>query len=75
MSVGVSAAVTQQASLRVGAVYESGHWSGVHEFNNSFTFDWPWEQLTLSGGVSVAFNPELTLKLYGVAGPYVGAIP
>ena len=65
VSVGVSAAVTQQASLRVGAISENGHWSGVHEFNNSFTFDWPWEQLTLSGGVSVAFNPELTLKPMG----------
>jgi len=73
VAVAVTTGVSQEATLRLGATYENGYWSGIHEFNNKFEFNSP--AIELSGSVMVGINPELTLKLYGVAGPYVGTVP
>ena len=73
VAVAVTAGVTQQASVRLGATYENGYWSGVHEFTNKFEFNSP--SIELSGSLKLAVNPELTLKLYGIAGPKVGVKP
>lgn len=73
VGVAVTAGVGQEARIRLGATYENGTWSGVHDFSNKFVFNSP--AIELSGKVMAAFNPEATLKLYGVAGPYVGVSP
>ncbi len=72
VSVAVTTGVVQEASLRLGATYENGHWSGVHEFNNKFVFNSP--SIELSASVMAGVHPELSFKLYGVAGPYVGIV-
>ncbi|MCC6606238.1 MAG: formylglycine-generating enzyme family protein [Anaerolineae bacterium] len=69
--VGVTAGVTQETTFTGGLRYEDGDWDPISDFDNDFTFDPP----TPSAGVDVKGygGVELSLKLYGVAGPYAAA--
>jgi formylglycine-generating enzyme required for sulfatase activity len=66
--VGVSTSVTQQETLTIGLEYEQGNWTHINAISNSFQHVLP----TLSTGLDLKgyVKPQLTLMLYGVAGPY-----
>jgi len=65
--IGVTAGVTQQTALTVGAQYANGTWSSVSAFSHSFQFNPP----TLFAGMDLKgyAGPRLALLLYGVVGP------
>jgi Tol biopolymer transport system component len=65
---GLATSVTQQATLTAGVTYEDGTWGTISDFDNDFTYSPP----TLTAGVTVKGygGARLTLKLYGVVGPY-----
>jgi len=68
VSLGVSAGATQKATFTTGVKYENSAWSPVKEFNNEYGVIQP--QLSAAASVRCYAGPELSLKFYGVAGPY-----
>lgn len=65
---GVSASITQRATLSAGVQLQNGQWTTFNDKNISFNYQPP--QLTNGLSVSVGAGPDLSLMLYGVAGPY-----
>lgn len=67
-NLGVTTGVTQQAKLSAGLAYSDGSWSPISDFSNSFDYIPP----TLSAGLDMKgyVGAELSLKVYGVVGPY-----
>jgi formylglycine-generating enzyme required for sulfatase activity len=68
VTVGVTAAVTQETSLKAGLEYTDGSWSTLSEFSSQFQFEPP----RLSAGLDLKgyAGARLSLLLYGTAGPY-----
>ncbi len=69
VQVGMRVGVTQEARMRVGLRYTHGAWEFVKEFSNRFGFNPP----ELAGGLTLRgyAGAQVTLRLYGVVGPYV----
>jgi hypothetical protein len=66
--VGFDVAVSQEAALSAGLVYDGGRWRPVHEFSNDFSFTPP----TVSANVRARGYAGLrfAILVYGVGGPY-----
>jgi len=66
--VGVTAKVTQEATLIAGLRYAGETWNPVSHFSNEFHYGPP----ALSAGLDLKgyFGAQLSLLLYGVTGPY-----
>jgi hypothetical protein len=64
-----SASVGQQFNAAAGLSYLNGHVTAVHDVSNVTSYTEP----TLNGDASLTLTagPELTLALYGVAGPVI----
>lgn len=73
LKVGVTASVTQEASLSAGLRYANGNWVPVSDLTNSFSFQPP----TPTAGVDLKgyVDPRLGLLLYGAAGPFASVNP
>lgn len=69
LSAGITAGVTGNAEMTVGVQYLDGDWSPIADFSTSF--DWQEPSLTAGCEVKVSAGPQLSLLLYGQAGPYV----
>ncbi len=69
VQVGVRVGVTQEARLRAGVRYTHGAWELVKEFSDRFSFNPP----ASAGGLTLRgyAGAQVTLRLYGVIGPYV----
>lgn len=65
--IGVAAGATQQATFTAGVEYANGAWNPVSRFTNDFDYDPP----TLSASLNFKgyVGSELSLMLYGIAGP------
>jgi len=68
VSLGVSAGATQKATFTAGAKYENSAWSPIKEFSTEYGIVQP--QLSAAASVKCYAGPELSLKFYGIAGPY-----
>jgi len=71
VSAGITAGVTANAELTAGVQYADGNWSPITDFSTSFN----WQEPSLTAGckVKVSAGPQLSLLLYGGAGPYIEA--
>ncbi len=69
VSVGVTTGIEQKSRLVTGVSYQQGYWSPIHDFiPEGFS---PVEtELTHAAKAEAFAGPELSLKLYGIAGPY-----
>lgn len=65
---GVTTSITQTATISAGVKLQNGQWSTSCDRDLAFDFQPP--QLTNSLSVSVGAGPDLSLMLYGMAGPY-----
>ncbi|MBN1338691.1 MAG: hypothetical protein JXA03_05170 [Bacteroidales bacterium] len=66
----ITTSFAQSLSFDAGVQYLKGSgWSTYKNFNKSFDFDPP--ELTFSAGAEAYLKPELTIKIYGIIGPYV----
>ena len=62
--------ITQSISFKSGVQYLQGKgWSPFNTFNKTLGFQPP--QLNMNAGAGAYLKPELLLKIYSVAGPYV----
>jgi formylglycine-generating enzyme required for sulfatase activity len=68
VSVGVTTSVTQSATLKAGLRYQNETWTPIQEFSNQFSYVPP--QLSASMELKGYISAPLTLKLYGIPGPY-----
>ena len=68
VTVGITTSVSQQATFTAGATYVGGEWSPVSEISPSFSFSPP--TLFATAKVAAYTGPQLSLMVYGVAGPY-----
>ena len=70
--VNIATDVTQTASLTGGVSYNNNQWNDLKNFTNSFNFNPP----QVSGNLNFKgfAGSELSLLLYGVAGPYAEAV-
>ncbi len=68
ISAGIQTGVVANASARVGLEYKQGQWHPLGETSKTFSFTSP----TVFAGCAVEgyAGPEMTLLIYGVAGPY-----
>ncbi len=66
--IGVTTSVTQSATLKAGLHYQKGTWTPIREFTSQFSYDPP--HLSTSMELKGYVSAPLTLKLYGVPGPY-----
>jgi formylglycine-generating enzyme required for sulfatase activity len=73
VTVGLTASVTQTASVSAGLRYAEGNWTEISNRTNEFDFEWP--TVSLEAEVKGYIDPPLTLSLYGVAGPTAGVNP
>jgi len=69
VSAGITAGVTANAELTAGVQYADENWSPIASFSTSF--DWQEPSLTAGCKVKVFAGPQLSLLLYGEAGPYI----
>lgn len=69
--VGMDTEVTQQASLRAGVRYANRSWRLIREFSNRFQYNTP----VLTGELDMTgyAGAQLSLRLYGIVGPYAKA--
>ncbi|MFH1422137.1 MAG: carboxypeptidase regulatory-like domain-containing protein [Planctomycetota bacterium] len=68
VSVGLSAGVTQEATITAGIEYSDGNWNPISDFSNDFQFIPP--ELSAGCQAKAYAGPRLSLLLYGVTGPY-----
>ena len=68
VTVGITTSVSQQTTLTAGAIYLDGEWSPVSEITSAHSFSPP--TLFATARVVAYTGPQLSLLLYGVAGPY-----
>lgn len=68
VSYGISAGVTQNATLTAGLSYDGGTWTPINSLTNDFQFNQPAGSLDAS--FKVEAGPQLDLLLYGVVGPH-----
>ena len=68
VTVGMTTSVSQQATITAGATYAGGVWSPVSEITPNFYFSPP--TLSAMARVAAYSGPQLSLMVYGVAGPY-----
>ncbi len=68
VQIGMRVGVTQEARLRVGLRYTSKEFETISEFSNRFDFN-----SELTGGLNLKgyAGAQVTLRVYGVVGPYV----
>jgi len=66
----ITTGIEQSLSFNAGILYtKDGGWNPYSEFDKSFNFQPP--QLNLNAGAEAYLKPELNIKVYAVAGPYV----
>jgi hypothetical protein len=68
VTVGISAGVSQQTTLTAGATYLDGTWSPVSDLTHAASFTPP--TLFATARAAAYVGPQLSLLVYGVAGPY-----
>jgi len=68
VTVGITTSVSQQTTLTAGAIYLDGEWSPVSEITSAHSFSPP--TLFATARVAAYTGPQLSLLLYGLAGPY-----
>ena len=73
VSAGMVMAVTQTLTVEAGVRRYNDEWQPIGDLDNRFTFEPP--RLSLGGKVKGYIDPPLSLLLYGVGGPFVGANP
>ena len=71
--VGITTSVTQTLTASVGAGYADGQWGAHNDFENESSWSPP--EPTAGLQVKGYLGPQLTLELYGVAGPYTPPRP
>jgi hypothetical protein len=71
ISVGVTASITNRATLSAGLTYSNGTWNPIGDCSNDFNFDPP--SVSANCLFTGSVGPRLELMLYGVVGPYCGA--
>jgi len=65
----ITTSIEQNLTFDAGIHYlKDEGWSTYKEFDKSFNFNPP--HLNMNAGAEAYLKPELTLKIYGVAGPY-----
>jgi uncharacterized protein (TIGR02145 family) len=65
----ITSGIEQSLSFNAGIRYlKDQGWSPYKDFSKSFTFNPP--QLNLNAGAEAYIKPELSVKVYGLAGPY-----
>ncbi len=65
----ITTGINENLSFNAGMQYiKDKGWSPFKDFSKSFTFNPP--QLNMNAGAEVYLKPELTVNVYGVAGPY-----
>ncbi|MBN1340787.1 MAG: hypothetical protein JXA03_15770 [Bacteroidales bacterium] len=66
----ITTSFSQELSFDAGIQYIKGDgWSPYKTFNKSLDFTPP--QLNINAGAEAYLKPELTIKVYGIKGPYV----
>ena len=68
VTVGIATGVSQQTTLTAGATYFEGEWSPVSEVTHAASFSPP--TLFATARFVAYTGPQLSLLVYGVAGPY-----
>lgn len=68
VSVGVTTSATQSATLKAGLHYQAGAWTPIQNIANQFSYVPP--QLSAGMELKGYISAPLTLKLYGIPGPY-----
>lgn len=71
VTAGLSASVTQTASLEIGVGLIEGELRGISDSSSSFDFDIPSPDATAGGRVFA--GPRLSLLIYGLVGPFAEA--
>jgi hypothetical protein len=66
---GVSSSVTQTTSFTSGFYYSNDTWQLIRNFSNEFTYNQP--HFTYGVSFKAYVGPKLSLRINGVAGPYV----
>jgi len=65
----ITTGIEQSLSFNAGMRYlKDQGWAPFTDFSKSFTFNPP--QLNMNAGAEVYIKPELSVKVYGIAGPY-----
>ena len=68
----VTTQVSQSLSFNAGVQWlKNSGWAPFQNFSKSLSFQPP--QLNVNAGAEAYVKPQLTLKVYGVAGPYINA--
>lgn len=66
----ITASLEQSMSFDAGIQYlKNQGWSNYKKFDKSFNFNPP--QLNMNAGAEPYLKPELIIKIYGIAGPFV----
>ena len=68
VSVDITTGVTQSASITAGVEYQDSEWSPISGY--SLDFDYQPPVLSASASAKAYVEPEFTLLIYGVTGPY-----
>jgi formylglycine-generating enzyme required for sulfatase activity len=69
VSVGLSANATQKLTYTGGVKYENSSWSPINTYTTEFGALQP--SIDIEADAKCYAGPELSTKLYGVAGPYI----
>ncbi len=72
-SAGITCGATQDGSVTAGVTYSNGSWSEVAD--KSFTFDLVAPEPYAAAEFKAFAGPQIGLKLYRIAGPYVNIEP
>lgn len=67
----VSMGIIQDSTFTAGVLYKNERWTSYKNFTNDFNFIPPTLSATATGKIYV--GPQVSFKLYGVAGPYIEA--
>jgi Tol biopolymer transport system component len=68
VSAELSTGFTESASLTAGLEYSDKKWGAVSDFDIDFDYKPP--ELSASASIKAYIEPEMTLLIYGVVGPY-----
>lgn len=75
-SAAINAAVTRKAlftsnnTFNLGINYSNGHWNDINSFSPSNNFTLLNRTGNASATINLALTPKVSLKLYGIVGPY-----
>ncbi len=66
---------TAGAEMRAGLAYDDGSWSAIKEYTPSYSYQAPSSNFSVDFDASVSLKAEVSIKLYGVAGPTIEVEP